>query len=302
MPPVSLPSEDRPKSSAFTVLNNAESDPKQAEETIFTTDYTVPVGKNVNVVKPLQRIEDEEGKNHLNSAAKEEMIERMVAPAGPQTILDPKFSRALDFKLRRLKEKEILQANLRRPTRQRPRNGLLAASNPNISGKEQSSPGKTMSQSHPRIDIIVPENEKSSKVSPKLDKSPSPGRKSRIHKISSPSDGTEKPRFITTVKTGQFLLPPPEVATLLGLETLYPPAERQKIVYSYSSKPKAVTTRHKRCVGGEKLPNVYQTNTQPMGQRKPNPVNVFSGVRALVAGVVGMRHMMEQNHQNNKYV
>ncbi|KAL0892582.1 hypothetical protein ABMA27_015679 [Loxostege sticticalis] len=224
MPAVDLSTED---SSAFTVINHEERR-RRDEHDVTLVERVLP--RNVNVVKPLQR-----------AAEPAPDAPGMGAPQGPHTILDPKFSRALDFKLRRLKEKEILQANLRRPTKFRPtKNGLLAASNPNISSKEQVSPGKLVSRSNPRIDIIPPENDK--KISPKMDKSPSPGRKSRTRKISGSNDG-EKPRFITTVKTGQFLLPPPEVASLLGLQTLYPPQEREKIVYSYASKPKAVPMR-----------------------------------------------------------
>ncbi|XP_060801226.1 radial spoke head protein 3 homolog [Amyelois transitella] len=261
MPPVQLPSED---SSAFTVINHDdEKDPAESA-----------LPKNVNVVKPLQR--DAE-------------TDRMDSPAGPQTILDPKFSRALDFKLRRLKEKEILQANLRRPIKYRPRNGLLAASNPNISSKDHTSPSK-LSHSHPRIDVIAPET----KISPKMDKSPSPGRKSRVRKVSGSNDG-EKPRFITTVKTGQFLLPPPEVACLLGLETLYPQDDRDKIVYSYASKPKAVNARSKRSVQDKKENKVNITNCGIVsGPQKLQVGNVFGGVRALVAGVMGIRHLHEK--------
>lgn len=299
MPPVAHVTDERPKSSAFTVLNNADVDAK-TEGTQFQEEYSLARGKNVNIVKPLQRINDEEGRTHLNSAAKEEIVETMAAPAGPQTILDPKFSRALDFKLRRLKEKEILQANLRRPTRFRSRDGMLAASNPNISGKDQTSPDKMMSQSHPRIDTLAPPDKSPSKISPKFDKSPSPGRKSRNRKTSNPSENNgEKPRFVTTVKCGQFLLPPPGVASLLGLEKLYYPVEKEHVVYSYSSKPKAVATRAKRCVNEDKLPKVEQNN---INHQRPQAGNVFSGVRALMAGVVGMRHLVEHNDAKTKYV
>lgn len=280
MPAVDLSTED---SSAFTVINHEERR-RRDEHDVTLVERVLP--RNVNVVKPLQR-----------AAEPAPDAPGMGAPQGPHTILDPKFSRALDFKLRRLKEKEILQANLRRPTKFRPtKNGLLAASNPNISSKEQVSPGKLVSRSNPRIDIIPPENDK--KISPKMDKSPSPGRKSRTRKISGSNDG-EKPRFITTVKTGQFLLPPPEVASLLGLQTLYPPQEREKIVYSYASKPKAVPMRSKRSIPDKKegIPNGgtnISTVGADAGNRRPHAGDVFGGVRALVAGVVGMRHLLEQ--------
>ncbi|KAM3961947.1 LOW QUALITY PROTEIN: radial spoke head protein 3 [Aphomia sociella] len=275
MPQSNVTSED---SSAFTVINH-DGDKRREDEAIErkVDEHVLP--RNVNVVKPLQHGDVDDATDDMDSTA------------GPQTILDPKFSRALDFKLRRLKEKEILQANLRRPTRYRPRNGLLAASNPNISSKEQTSPGKLISQSNPRIDILAPDDEYKLKISPKMDKSPSPGRKSRVRKISGSNEG-DKPRFITTVKTGQFLLPPPEVACLLGLETLYPP-QRERIVYSYASKPKPVATRTKRSFRKkENIPNGGSTTGAGLAKR-PNAGNVFNGVRALVAGVVGMKHLLE---------
>ncbi|KAH9644779.1 hypothetical protein HF086_016273 [Spodoptera exigua] len=258
MPPAPAPTDD---SSAFAIINHAESVPSKAQA---APDPALPP-RNVNVVKPMQ----------------------VAAPPASHTILDPKFSRALDFKLRRLKEKEILQANLRRPTRYRSKNGILAASNPNVSSREQSLP-KILSQSHPRIDIIEQEVEK--KISPKMDKSPSPGRKLRSRNAQS-NDG-DKPRFVTTVKTGQFLLPPPEVARILGLETLYPPKERDKIVYSYASKPKAVASRCKRSVQ-EKKENIIPNGSVEDEARRARASQLFGGVRALLAGVAGVRHLLQ---------
>ncbi|XP_022127879.2 radial spoke head protein 3 homolog B isoform X1 [Pieris rapae] len=48
----------------------------------------------------------------------------------------------------------------------------------------------------------------------------------------------EKPRFVTTVRCGEFLPPPPPLASLLRL----PPAP----LYSYSSRPHPLAIRHKR--------------------------------------------------------
>ncbi|KAI5638648.1 radial spoke protein 3 domain-containing protein [Phthorimaea operculella] len=59
------------------------------------------------------------------------------------------------------------------------------------------------------------------------------------------TDSQERPRFVTTVKTGQFLLPPPELATLLGLESLYP-SPRESVMYSYASRPQPVAARTAR--------------------------------------------------------
>lgn len=261
MPPAPAPSED---ASAFTVLNH-----ERAADEARRPALPVPLPRNVNVVKPLQHAEPTRD------------LGMGVQP--PHTILDPKFSRALDFKLRRLKEKEILQTNLRRPTRYRPKNGTLAASNPNVSTAEQL-PARLLSQSHPRINIIERDNEK--KVSPKMDSSPSPGRKTRSRNAALSTEG-DKPRFVTTVKSGQFLLPPPEVARILGLETLYPAKERDKIVYSYASKPKAVAPRSKRSLPGKKDNAV--ANGSLSEQRRLHAGDVFSGVRALIAGVAGLR-------------
>lgn len=269
------------ESNAFTVINH--------EEDKHSPKHTA-LPRNVNVVKPLQR---DDGRTHLPSAAKEQMTEGMATVA-PQTILDPKFTRALDFKLRRLKEKEILEANLRRPTRNRRRPGTLAFSNPNLTWKDQTPPKKMMSQSQPRIDTISSDNERA-KMTMKLDKSPVAGKnRGRAAGIID----TEKPRFITTVKTGQFLLPPPEVACLLGLDTLYPPQEREKIVYSYASKPKAVTTRSKRSVSDKK--SEVMPNGVPPGITNTKRVSggeLFKGVRSIIAGVAGMKHLLEkQDH------
>lgn len=282
MPPAPAPTDD---TSAFTVINHEESAADKLERPVDDA----PPTRYVNVVKPLQH---DDTRSHLPSAAPQAPLvpaDVMGAPLASHTILDPKFSRALDFKLRRLKEKEILQANLRRPTRYRSKNCAFTASNPNVSSKEPALP-KILSQSHPRINIIEPENYK--KISPKMDKSPSPGRKVRSRNAAPFNDG-DKPRFVTTVKSGQFLLPPPEVARILGLETLYPPKERDKMVYSYSSKPKAVAPRSKRSVQEKKENIIPNGDIVDSGRVKPHAGQVFGGVRVLVAGVAGMRHLAE---------
>lgn len=275
MPPV--PTDD---TSAFTVINHEQS----GSHALQPAAGQAP--PRVHVVKPLQRAPPP-----LAPPAPPAVPAGMGAQP-THTILDPKFSRALDFKLRRLKEKEILQANLRRPTRYRTKNGLLAASNPNVSSMEQTLP-KVLSQSHPRINIIEPKCEK--KISPKMDKSPSPGRKSRSRNATS-TDG-DKPRFVTTVRSGQFLLPPPDVARILGLETLYPAKERDKIVYSYASKPKAVAPRSKRSIQ-EKKENVVPNGVPETHRARAGLL--FGGVRALVAGVAGMQRLLPA--PENEYV
>ncbi|XP_075970104.1 radial spoke head protein 3 [Anticarsia gemmatalis] len=271
MPPAP-PAEE---TGAFTVISREQRAPRAADHELAPP--------RVNVVKPLQLGDDSAG---MPAPA----APPAPLPPAPNTILDPKFSRALDFKLRRLKEKEILQANLRRPTRYRPRNGPLAASNPNVSSSQQSLPAKLMSQSHPRIDDIEPGSDK--KVSPNMDKSPE--RKTRSRNAPSSTDG-DKPRFVTTVKSGQFLLPPPEVARVLGLETLYPPPEREKMVYSYSSKPKVVAPRSRRSVPDKKQEGVVPNGDVAECARRRHAAEVFGGVRALIAGVAGMTRALERH-------
>ncbi|CAG5042550.1 unnamed protein product [Parnassius apollo] len=228
-----------------------------------------PAPRSVNVVRPLARA--------------------LPVTVDSRTALNPKFSRALDFKLRRLKEKELLEANLRRPVRSRIAMGALAASDCNISHispRERGLRDKSRNRSHPQINSIS--SRERTKISPRTDDSPSP--KSRHKK-----NDSEKPRFITTVKTGQFLLPPPQLAYLLGLHTLYPPQEREKIVYSYASKPKAVSTRSKRSIlekKENKLPN-GNLNANACGNRI-NHGEAFRGVRALIASVAGMKHVLEE--------
>lgn len=245
MPPVPGPAE---QSSAFTILHHREQRSEAARPLL---------PRSVNVVKPLQH----------------EEVPPTLVLAPPNTILDPKFSRALDFKLRRLKDKEILQANLRRPTRPRP---YLAgaASNPNICNSQPSWPVRRVSRSHPRIDAIPPDEDCSSKMSFKMESSPIPGagtgpeRRSRLRE-------PDKPRFVTTVKSGQFLPPPPELACLLGLQTMYPQAARERIVYEYASKPKVV-------------PMQKEQSCAPHAAKRAHVGAVFSGIRALLAGVVGV--------------
>lgn len=249
MPPVPAPAEP---SSAFTVIHH------EGQRRLEAARPQLP--RSVNVVKPLQH---EEAPLAVAVAA---------PPAPPNTILDPKFSRALDFKLRRLKEKEILQANLRRPTRPHPR---LAASNPNVSAAAFAPrrPAR-LARSHPRLD--APDEERSTLDSSNMETSPSPGA-GRYSRSREP----DKPRFVTTVKTGQFLPPPPELACLLGLQALYPEAERERIVYEYSSKPKAVAPRAKRATPGP-------PGAGPQAAKRAHLGAALGGVRALLAGVAAM--------------
>lgn len=233
MPPVQLPDdEDEARPSAFTVLERDGGGRQAAGE-----------ARRVLAVKPQRR------------------VPAPPEPSSPHCMLDPKFSRALDFRLRRLQEKETLRANLSRPTRARQRRAM-AASEPALTARAAAAPG--LGGSQPRL--FAPEATSGA--------SPSPGRRSR-GRAGREAGESDKPRFVTTVKTGQFLLPPPEIACLLGLETLYPPQERDKIVYSYASRPKAVTSHAKR--------------PGAAAEARARVASVFGGVRALVAGVVGLR-------------
>lgn len=243
MPPVQLPVEEEGRPSAFTVLERDGGRREAGAE---------GEARRVLAVKPQRR------------------VPAPPEPSSPHCMLDPKFSRALDFRLRRLQEKETLRANLSRPTRARQRRAM-AASEPVLA---RAAAAPNLGGSQPRL--FAPEAA--------LGASPSPGRRSRVRAGYDPSE-SDKPRFVTTVKTGQFLLPPPEIACLLGLETLYPPQEREKIVYSYASRPKAVTTQAKR------VPPERQDGPAAEGAARARVASVFGGVRALVAGVVGMRSL-----------
>lgn len=243
MPPVQLPDEDENRPSAFTVLER-DGGRREADGT--------GEARRVLAVKPQQR------------------VPAPPEPSSPHCMLDPKFYRALDFRLRRLQEKETLRANLSRPTRARQRRSM-AASEPVLAARAAAAP--MLSGSQPRL--YAPDAT--------VGASPSPGRRGRASLEPGESD---KPRFVTTVKTGQFLLPPPEIACLLGLETLYPPQERDKIVYSYASRPKAVTTHAKHLP-----PEKKQNGTATEGAARARVSSLFGGVRALVAGVVGMRSL-----------
>ncbi|XP_068630645.1 radial spoke head protein 3 homolog B [Battus philenor] len=253
MSPTHAPSGD-----GFAVPENETTPPEPAVK---------PTPSNVNVVRPLAR------------------------PVDLRTALNPKFSRALDFKLRRLKEKELLKANLSRPVRPRFGLGALAASEcnvSNISQQERIQREKSKNRSHPQLNSF-PEK---SKISPRMEDSSSPDVKSR-----NKQNDSNKPRFVTTVKTGQFLLPPPEVAYLLGLHTLYPAPEREKIVYSYASKPKVVATRTKRSLEEKKEKRIPNGGPHVDTGKGVNTGAAFRGVRALVASVAGMRHMLEEQER-----
>ncbi|XP_017785256.1 PREDICTED: radial spoke head protein 3 homolog isoform X2 [Nicrophorus vespilloides] len=67
-----------------------------------------------------------------------------------------------------------------------------------------------------------------------------------------------KPRFVTTVRKGEFLEPPPELATLLGIKLEEEPRKEEKKLYAYASHPRVLDrspskTGHKaRCEAAAK--------------------------------------------------
>ncbi|KAJ2939599.1 hypothetical protein O0L34_g14317 [Tuta absoluta] len=72
----------------------------------------------------------------------------------------------------------------------------------------------------------------------------------------------ERPRFVTTVKTGQFLLPPPELVTLLGLKSLYP-SPRESVMYSYASRPQPVAARTARVAPQPRASRSKRSTSEP---------------------------------------
>lgn len=55
-----------------------------------------------------------------------------------------------------------------------------------------------------------------------------------------PSHEAGKKPFVTTVKKGQFLEPPPEIATLIGIKVEEPKVKEVKKLYAYASEPRVL--------------------------------------------------------------
>lgn len=103
--------------------------------------------------------------------------------------------------------------------------------------------------------------------------SPQEARKKRSTNLSKPHDN--RPMFVTTVKTGVFLDPPPELAAILGLHSysssmngsssstgsLHPSNGEEVVMYSFASRPR-VLNQKRRCV-----------NTARPDKSKVTPVN-----------------------------
>lgn len=94
--------------------------------------------------------------------------------------------------------------------------------------------------------------------------SPQETRKKRSTNLSKPHDS--RPMFVTTVKTGVFLDPPPELAAILGLHSysssmngsssstgsLHPSNGEEVVMYSFASRPR-VLNQKRRCVNTARL-------------------------------------------------
>ncbi|XP_039749267.1 radial spoke head protein 3 homolog A, partial [Pararge aegeria] len=104
----------------------------------------------------------------------------------------------------------------------------------------------------------------------------------------------DRPRFVTTVKTGQFLLPPPGAPAHPGLHALY--AAREPVVYEYASRPKPVAARARRSLpgSGDRVPNGAPVALRGDEPSPSGPGMAFRGVRALIAGVAGVRRLLER--------
>lgn len=232
--------------------------------------------RNVNIVKPVQRnpqyeVEDRAPLNQpptdnrrtdnntdepVNQARKRLKTMEVMAPS--QTILDPRFSRNLDLKLRRLKEKEIIAERISRRAKERSKVVI-----PKIEIRSVPPNTKRFTRSNPNVSLVKPnivnleiketgknydnKSERSSSREnevkfPELLKYGSNRKTTQSHE----NIVNNRPLFITTVKKGQFLPPPPEMASLLGLEG-YMESTVGKIggglsplVYSYASRPKVL--------------------------------------------------------------
>ena len=105
------------------------------------------------------------------------------------------------------------------------------------------------------------------------------------------TDEQKKPLFITTVKTGKFLDPPPELAVLLGLThtlndsmtsstngssnslnaSIKDRHQQQVLLYSFSSQPRVLHQHHHRskCDAASKVANnIRQKNRNNNNQEK----------------------------------
>lgn len=67
-------------------------------------------------------------------------------------------------------------------------------------------------------------------------------RNEKFNKKSPPHDDNSRKPFVTTVKKGKFLEPPPEVATLLGIKSDEPQKKesKEKLYYAFASQPRVL--------------------------------------------------------------
>lgn len=234
MPSIStVPSEDIfEPSESFAVIN-------KDSFVLYPPVQETPVKpfKNVNIVKPVLRTRVPDKNEFVfrveldDEDSEQETRPKRRRPTEPavhsQTILDPHFSRHLDLKLRRLKEKEIIAERLSRRSKERQQQQQQQQQP--IVMQKVSKLNADQNRSKPNVVNMTYENDEKPIIKQK-----------KI--VSSNSPLPEKPLFITTVKKGEFLPPPASMATLLGLTSCerLGGAGAPTLVYSYASRPKMV--------------------------------------------------------------
>lgn len=105
-------------------------------------------------------------------------------------------------------------------------------------------------------------------------------RLQREEKIKRTNDVAKKPLFVTTVKKGQFLEPPPEIASLLGFKVDQTKKEEKKL-YAYSSKPRVLNktsnalglTHKTRCEAAAKAAAFISSNVVGISPDEIKDVN-----------------------------
>ncbi|XP_049794561.1 radial spoke head protein 3 homolog [Schistocerca nitens] len=113
--------------------------------------------------------------------------------------------------------------------------------------------------------------------------------------------GRERPMFVTTVKSGCFLEPPPELAALLGLPRAGGLDQRQVLLYSFSSQPRVLPSNagrqqvHKaRCpaaaLAAQKQQQLQQKNGDAKKQDAGPPYANIMYDRRVVRGSTFAQH------------
>ncbi|XP_015836070.1 radial spoke head protein 3 homolog isoform X1 [Tribolium castaneum] len=97
----------------------------------------------------------------------------------------------------------------------------------------------------------------------------------------SKNDNGRKP-FVTTVKKGQFLEPPPEIATLIGIKVEEPKQKEIKKLYAYASEPRVLNRTPAK--------NVHKAKCEAAAK----------AAACVVAGVAGIQTDLDVNSNVNK--